>query len=216
MSAGRPRGARAWPAALHLVAFALIIALPLLVLLGCDALPLGGAGAAAARTRDRPEARRRWSPSIDRDIERRIAVLQTLATAPALVAGGLARLPCPGQASLGGRNYLVLIDADGRQLINTYVPYGEAPRSPAIRRRSRRCAGRYGRSSPTCSPALSSRAGLQHLHPDHARRPAPLRHEPRPVPRGSARAAAGPAPGSRLDRHDLGPQRRHHGALRAT
>ena len=31
------------------------------------------------------------------------------------------------RTSLRGRAYLVLIDGEGRQLINTFVPYGEAP-----------------------------------------------------------------------------------------
>lgn len=116
---------RAWPAALHLVLFATIIAVPLLALLG------------AMFYRSAVQEHRRLerligqeldglTASIDRDIERRIAVLQTLATAPALAADDWAAFHLQAKASLGS-NYLVLTDVAGRQLVNTFVPYGAAP-----------------------------------------------------------------------------------------
>lgn len=116
---------RGWPAALHLVLFAAIIALPLLALLG----------AMLYRSADQEHQRleRRigleldgLTAAIDRDIERRTAVLQTLASAPSLAAEDWPAFHQQAKASLG-HNYLVLIDAAGRQLVNTYVPYGQAP-----------------------------------------------------------------------------------------
>ncbi|MBN9086266.1 MAG: PAS domain-containing protein [Reyranella sp.] len=120
-----PGRRRAWPAALHLVLFGVIIAVPLLVLL------------AALLYRSAVQEHHRLERligqeldelvvTIDRDIERRTAVLQTLATAPALDARDWAAFHAQAKASLG-RNYLVLVDTEGRQLLNTYLPYGEAP-----------------------------------------------------------------------------------------
>src|SRR5690349_15505939 len=91
---------RAWPAALHLVLFAAIIAVPLLVLLG------------AMFYRSAAQEHRRLerligqeldglTAAIDRDIERRIAVLQTLATAPALATEDWAAFYLQAKASLG-------------------------------------------------------------------------------------------------------------------
>ena len=125
MNAARARQRRAWPAALHLALFAMIIALPLLGLMWV----LLHRSAEQERQRLEHVIDQQLDTlvaSIDRDIERRIAVLQTLATAPALLAGDWPAFHAQAKASLG-RNYLVLIDTDGRQLINTYGAYGEAP-----------------------------------------------------------------------------------------
>jgi hypothetical protein len=116
---------RAWPAALHLVLFAAIIALPLLVLLG--AMFYRSAVLEHQRLeRLIGQELGELTAGIDRDIERRTAVLQTLATAPALAAEDWPAFHAQAKASLG-RNYLVLLDAEGRQIVNTYVPHGEAP-----------------------------------------------------------------------------------------
>lgn len=119
------RTPRAWPAALHLVLFAAIIALPLLALLGTMLY--------RSATQEHQRLERligqeldELTASLDRDVERRIAVLQTLATAPSLAAEDWPTFYQQAKASLG-RNYLVLLDAAGRQLLNTYVPYGQAP-----------------------------------------------------------------------------------------
>src|SRR5205085_1580891 len=61
-----------------------------------------------------------------RDIERRAAVLQTLAAGPSLATEDWAAFHAQAKASLGA-NYLVLVAPDGRQVVNTYLPYGEAP-----------------------------------------------------------------------------------------
>jgi hypothetical protein len=76
---------RAWPAAAHLILFALIIALPLLLLLGVLLFR------SVALERDRLEHNvvqvlEDLVAGIDRDIDRRITILQTLATSRALAA----------------------------------------------------------------------------------------------------------------------------------
>jgi PAS domain S-box-containing protein len=116
---------RAWPAALHLVLFATIIALPLLALLGAM-LYRSSMQEHQRLERSIGQELDELTASIDRDIERRNAVLQTLATAPALAAEDWPTFYAQAKASLG-RNYLVLVDTAGRQLVNTYVPHGEAP-----------------------------------------------------------------------------------------
>jgi PAS domain S-box-containing protein len=116
---------RARPAALHLVLFASIIAVPLLLLLGAMLYR------STVQEHERLERLigqelDELTAAIDRDIERRLAVLQTLATSPALASEDWSAFYLQAKASLG-RNYLVLVDATGRQLVNTYVPYGQAP-----------------------------------------------------------------------------------------
>ncbi|MCW5733787.1 MAG: PAS domain-containing protein [Enhydrobacter sp.] len=110
---------------MHLLLFAAIIAIPLLALLG------------AMFYRSAVQEHRRLErligqelaeliASLERDIERRTAVLQTLATAPALEAEDWASFHRQAKASLG-KNYLVLTDSTGRQLVNTFVPHGTEP-----------------------------------------------------------------------------------------
>ena len=65
---------------------------------------------------------------LDRDMERRIAVLETLSTSPLLTAEDWPAFYAQAKQGLGSRAYLVLVAADGRQVVNTYVPYGEAPK----------------------------------------------------------------------------------------
>ena len=125
MSTLGPGRRLAWPASLHLALFAVIIAVPLLILLGA----LLHRSAAQERQRIERLISQQVDAlvaSIDRDIERRILVLQTLATAPSLRAEDWAAFYAQAKASLG-RNYLVMVDAEGRQVVNTYVAFGEAP-----------------------------------------------------------------------------------------
>jgi PAS domain S-box-containing protein len=120
------RRQRAWPAGVHLTLFAAIIALPLLALLG---IMLHRSTLLEYQRLERLIGQEldELVATVDRDIERRIAVLQTLATAPALMVEDWRTFHAQATASLVGRNYLVLVAADGRQLVNTYVPYGQAP-----------------------------------------------------------------------------------------
>ena len=64
---------------------------------------------------------------IDRDIDRGIALLQTLASSPLVEREDWPAFYVQAKAALQKRAYLVLLDSTGRQLVNTYVPLGEAP-----------------------------------------------------------------------------------------
>jgi hypothetical protein len=64
---------------------------------------------------------------IDRDLDRHITILHTLSTSQALASADWPTFYNQAKAGLQGRAYLVLVDATGRQLVNTYVPYGEQP-----------------------------------------------------------------------------------------
>jgi two-component sensor histidine kinase len=110
-----------------LIAFGLSVAVPLVVLL---AILLYRSASA-----ERAELERRLlqvagnlAELIDRDIDRSIAVLQTLATSPAVTREDWPRFYDQAKAALAERAYLVLVDRAGRQIVNTYVPYGEAPK----------------------------------------------------------------------------------------
>jgi hypothetical protein len=64
---------------------------------------------------------------IDRDLDRDITILRTLATSQAVTSTDWPTFYNQAKAGLQGRAYLVLIDATGRQLVNTYLPYGQQP-----------------------------------------------------------------------------------------
>src|SRR5213080_4946919 len=65
--------------------------------------------------------------SVDRDLDRDLTILRTLATSQALGSEDWRAFYDQATAGLQGRAYLILIDATGRQLVNTYVPYGQQP-----------------------------------------------------------------------------------------
>jgi PAS domain S-box-containing protein len=120
------RAARAWPAAAHLILFALIIAVPLLLVLGALLFR------SAAMERQQVEQRileelQDLLSEIDRDIDRQLTLLQVLAASPALAAEDWPAFYEQAKASLKGKAYIILIDAAGDQVVNTYVPYGQAP-----------------------------------------------------------------------------------------
>jgi len=64
---------------------------------------------------------------IDREFDRDVTILHTLATSRALESEDSRTFYDQAKAGLQGRAYLVLVDSNGRQLVNTYVPYGEQP-----------------------------------------------------------------------------------------
>jgi PAS domain S-box-containing protein len=64
---------------------------------------------------------------LDRDLDRDISILHTLATSQALASADWQTFYDQARAALQGRAYLVLVDSNGRQLVNTYVPYGQQP-----------------------------------------------------------------------------------------
>ncbi|MBL6618196.1 MAG: hypothetical protein ISP49_22125 [Reyranella sp.] len=114
-------------AAAHLIVFALVVAMPLLLLVG--ALLYRSVTLEIEQTKQRvAQVLEALIADLDRDMERRIAVLETLSTSPLLAAEDWPAFYAQAKESLRGRAYLVLVDAEGRQILNTYVPYGEAPK----------------------------------------------------------------------------------------
>ncbi len=65
---------------------------------------------------------------LDRDIDRHVTILQTLISSRSLAGEGLCRLPrpCDPQPPRQGRRHPDR--PEGRQLVNTFVPFGQAPR----------------------------------------------------------------------------------------
>ncbi len=120
---GKPPG---WPAALHLLLFALLIAVPLLLVMGALLIR------ATELERERVESRivqavEAIVGELERDMDRHLSVLRTLATSSALAAEDWPAFHDQAKAGLAGRAYIVLLDAAGRQIVNTYLPYGQAP-----------------------------------------------------------------------------------------
>lgn len=124
---GVPPASKGHSAAVHLVVFALVVAAPLLLLVSVLLY--------RSVTLEQEQVEQRIGQvledlvaDVDRDIDRRIAVLETLSTSPLLEAEDWPAFYTQAKDALRGRAYLVLVDAEGRQVVNTYVPYGEAPK----------------------------------------------------------------------------------------
>src|SRR6185312_3074075 len=120
------RSDAAYPAIAYLALYGLAITLPLLFLLGALLLR------SATLERERLEQRMLQSvdalvDDLDRDLERDVTILRTVATFQSLKDEDWAALYNQAKAALQGRAYIVLVDSSGRQLVNTYVPYGEQP-----------------------------------------------------------------------------------------
>jgi PAS domain S-box-containing protein len=114
-------------AAVHLIAFAVAVTLPLLLLV--SALLYRSVTLENEQNKQRiGQVLQSLVVDLDRDMDRRIAVLQTLSTSPLLAAEDWPAFYAQAKQGLGNRAYLVVVAADGRQVVNTYVPYGEAPK----------------------------------------------------------------------------------------
>jgi signal transduction histidine kinase/CheY-like chemotaxis protein len=80
-----------------------------------------------AQTQNVADATRAFALLVDNELKARAGILQTLAGSPALYSGNLqqfhefARRMAPGDESV-----IILVDPEGRQLINTRRPYGAA------------------------------------------------------------------------------------------
>jgi hypothetical protein len=64
---------------------------------------------------------------IDGDIVRDFTLLNTLATVPALQREDWSTFYTNAKAALQGKAYVIVLDTSLRQLVNTYVPFGEQP-----------------------------------------------------------------------------------------
>jgi two-component sensor histidine kinase len=117
---------RSYPIRTHLIVFGLILVVPVTVLAGVLFVR------SAILERNQVEARLvqladNLADDIDRDIERHFTILNTLATLPSLQATDWPTFYAQAKAALQGNGYIILIDGSLRQLVNTYVLYGEAP-----------------------------------------------------------------------------------------
>lgn len=120
------RTKRSFTAFTYLALFGLAVTVPLLLMVG--ALLLQSASAQRAQL----EARALQSvdallSDIDRDLDRDVTILHTLATSPSVRTEDWPTFYEQAKAALQGRAYLVLVDDTGRQLVNTYLPYGKQP-----------------------------------------------------------------------------------------
>lgn len=113
-----------WPVSLLLALLIIALAVPLLALLGIQASRLTASERARLFGEARLEAER-IAADLDQTLNGYIAILESLATTPALGEDDLATVYRQAQAALGPRGiYAFLRDPDGRILFNTRVPYG--------------------------------------------------------------------------------------------
>jgi two-component sensor histidine kinase len=126
LPAGKLRSPASYTALTYLSLSGLAVAVPLLLLLGV--LLLQSAWTQREQLENRiSQILDALVNDLDRDLDRDITILRTLATSQALASGDWPTFYDQAKAGLQGRAYLVLVDADGRQLVNTYVSYGEQP-----------------------------------------------------------------------------------------
>lgn len=117
----------AWPAAIHLALLASIIALPLLALLGV--LLYRTVSAERQQVEQRlVQVAEDLVADLDRDIDRHFTILQTLISSRSLAGEDYAGFHARATLSLRDKGGVVLIDPQGHQLVNTYLPFGHAPR----------------------------------------------------------------------------------------
>lgn len=117
---------RARPAALHLVYFAVIVAGPLLLVIG--ALLWRSVSLERQQLDSRlGQVLEALVADLDRDFDRQFTILHTLESSPLLAAGNWPAFYEQARNALRHKGYVVLVDLDGRQIVNTYVPYGTAP-----------------------------------------------------------------------------------------
>jgi hypothetical protein len=115
-----------YPAFLHLVAYGFAIALSLVLVLGALLFQT----ASYEQDQSRQQILRfvgALTDSLDRDLDRQLTILNTLAVSSALQRQDWPVFYEEAKAALHGRNYVILIDASGRQVVNTYVRYGQEP-----------------------------------------------------------------------------------------
>jgi len=113
-----------WPVSFLLALSIIALAVPLLALLGVEAARL----TMSERARLSSEARltaERIAADLDQTLNGYIAVLESLATTPALGEDDIATVYRQAEAALSSRGlYAFLRDRSGQQLFNTRLPYG--------------------------------------------------------------------------------------------
>jgi two-component sensor histidine kinase len=121
---GRARATRAWSLQTHFLLFGAIVVLPLAALAAFLLYQLAD--------RDRAQLEQRMAATavgvaahIDRDLGRRITVLQTLATSPSLSSEDFAAFHAQaGAVAQQDGTGIFLIDRSLQQILNTHVPFG--------------------------------------------------------------------------------------------
>lgn len=120
------KGKASYRALTYLLAFGLAIAVPLLLVLGA----LLYRSALVEREQLEQRVYRVLGSLVDdleHDFDQHLIILNTLATSHSLPAERWEDFYHQAKAALQGRLGLVLTDATGRQLVNTFLPYGQAP-----------------------------------------------------------------------------------------
>jgi two-component sensor histidine kinase len=109
----------------YLVALVIVVALPLLAFVGFLILQLEGSereGLASETAEDAQLIAR----SVDRELQDMATTLRLLLTSPELESGDLRAFHDRTQRSLRSNAlYVIVVDGDGQQRLNTRVPYGE-------------------------------------------------------------------------------------------
>lgn len=109
----------------YLIAIALAIALPILAFVALLLVQLEDSQRDALR-RDTVQDATALARSVDRQLQDMSTTLRLLAASPELEKKDLATFHDRTQAALGTESlFLILVDSDGRQLLNTRRPYGE-------------------------------------------------------------------------------------------
>jgi two-component sensor histidine kinase len=117
----RPRSVRA-----HLIAFGAAVSLPLVVLLGVMLFHSVQLERSQLESR-MLEVAANLADDVNREIDRRLATLQTLATSPSIVEKEWRYFYAQAAAATQGYGYIILVDDESRQIVNTFVPYGAEP-----------------------------------------------------------------------------------------
>src|SRR5437763_907311 len=121
------KDSRSFSAITYLTLYGLAVALPLLLLLG--ALLYRSAALEGQQLEQRLLQRAdALANDLDRDLERDLTIVRTVATFQSLEDEDWPLFYRQAKAALQGHAYIILIDSSGRQIVNTYVQYGEQPR----------------------------------------------------------------------------------------
>src|SRR5215470_12896743 len=117
---------RAWSIKSHFFLFGLILALPLAALAAFLIFEIGRTIRAETEQR-MAQVAAGTAADIERDLQRRITILQTLATSATLANGDLAAFHARAQiVAKDVKAGIFLIDPSMHQLLNTNVPFGES------------------------------------------------------------------------------------------
>lgn len=123
----------------HLIAFALLVSLPVTVLAGVLLIHSANGVRRDAEMRILRLAEA-LSENFDRDVERHLLVLNTLSTLPSFQEADWPTFYTQASTALRGDGYIVLADSSFRQLVNTHVAYGREPERTGDLETARRVA----------------------------------------------------------------------------